>query len=143
MDSSHLYQQIVESIRKDILSGALKPGARLPAIRKLTEQWQCNTGTILRAYQELSRLGLVVSHVGQVPSGGTLAGTKPDTLAPGGLINRTEAFLLDMMMAGFTPDEIEQSMRVALDRWRAFSSEPDEVPPGCCVLWAATTLPWL
>ena len=130
MDSSHIYQQIAESIRQEILSGELKPGSRLPAIRKLTEQWQCNTGTILRAYQELARLGLVVSHVGQ--------GTKVVDILPeqnqtplrrAMLFNRTESFLLEIMTAGYTPDEVEQSLRVALDRWRAVSSQPAETSP--------------
>lgn len=130
MDSSHIYQQIAESIRQEILSGELKPGSRLPAIRKMTEQWQCNTGTILRAYQELARLGLVVSHVGQ--------GTKVVDILPeqnqtplrrAMLFNRTESFLLEIMTAGYTPDEVEQSLRVALDRWRAVSSQPAETSP--------------
>ena len=38
MDQSHLYQQIIESIRDDILSGVIKPGASLPPMRKMTEQ---------------------------------------------------------------------------------------------------------
>ncbi len=126
MDSSHLYQQIVESIRNDILSGALKPGASLPAMRKITEQWNCTTGTILRAYQELARQGLVVSHVGQ----GTKVLDQPPEhnqtpLRRAALFNRTEGFLLETMTAGYTPDEVEQSLRVALDRWRTFSSEQE------------------
>ncbi len=130
MDSTPLYQKITESIRQEILSGALKPGSRLPAIRKLTEQWQCNTGTILRAYQELARLGLVVSHVGQ---GTKVVDQLPEQnqtpLRRAALFNRTEAFLLEIMTAGYTPDEIEQSLRVALDRWRTFSSEPEQAQP--------------
>jgi molybdate-binding protein/DNA-binding transcriptional regulator YhcF (GntR family) len=130
MDSSHLYQQIVESIRLEILSGALKPGSRLPAIRNLTEQWQCNTGTILRAYQELARLGLVVSHVGQ---GTKVVDQLPEQiqtpLRRATLFNRTESFLLEIMTAGYTPDEVEQSLRVALDRWRTFSNEPEQPTP--------------
>jgi molybdate-binding protein/DNA-binding transcriptional regulator YhcF (GntR family) len=129
MDSSHLYQQIVESIRNDILSGALKPGASLPAMRKMTEQWRCTTGTIMRAYQELARQGLVVSHVGQ---GTKVVDNLPEQnqtpLRRAALFNRTEAFLLETMTAGYTPDEVEQSLRVALDRWRAFSSEPEQTP---------------
>lgn len=130
MDSSHLYQQIFESIRQDILSGSLKPGSRLPAIRKMTELWQCNTGTILRAYQELARQGLVVSHVGQ--------GTKVVDLLPeqnqtplrrATLFNRTESFLLEIMTAGYSPDEVERSLRVALDRWRTVANEPAEASP--------------
>ncbi len=130
MDSPHLYQQIVESIRQDILSGVLKPGSRLPAIRNITKQWRCNTGTILRAYQELARQGLVISHVGQ---GTKVVDHLPEQTQPhlrrAALFNRSEAFLLEIMAAGYTPDEIEQSLRVALDRWRTFSAEPEQTQP--------------
>lgn len=130
MDQAHLYQQIVESIRAEILSGMLKPGDPLPAMRKLTEQWDCTTGTIMRAYQELARQGLVVSHVGQ---GTKVVDTLPEQnqtpLRRATLFNRTEAFLLEIMTAGYTPDEVEQSIRVALDRWRTFSSEPEQPAP--------------
>jgi putative molybdopterin biosynthesis protein len=130
MDSSHLYQQIVEAIRDDILSGRLMPGASLPPMRKMTAQWNCTTGTIMRAYQELAHQGLVISHVGR--------GTKVVTQLPeqtqnpmrrAALFNRMEAFLLEIMTAGYAPDEVEQSLRVALDRWRTFSSQPEETSP--------------
>ena len=128
MDSSHLYQQIVESIRNEILSGVVKPGAALPPMRKMTEQWNCTTGTIMRAYQELARLGFVVSHVGQ---GTKVVDQLPEQnqtpLRRAALFNRTEGFLLETMTAGYTPDEVEQSLRMALDRWRTFSSEPEQV----------------
>ena len=125
MESPFLYQQIVDAIRQDIFSGVLKPGDRLPAIRKMTEQWNCTNGTIMRAYQELARQGLVVSHAGK---GTTVVEKIPEQnktpLRRAVLFNRTEAFLLDIMTAGYSPDEVEQSLRVALDRWRTFSSEP-------------------
>jgi putative molybdopterin biosynthesis protein len=44
------------------------------------------------------------------------------------LFNRTEAFLLEIITAGYTPDEIEQSLRTALDRWKTFSSKQEEHP---------------
>lgn len=96
----------------------------------MTEQWQCNIGTILHAYQELARLGLVVSHAGK----GTkvvdhLPEQDPTPLRRATLFNRTEAFLLETMTAGYTPDEVEQALRVALDRWRTFSVQPQETPP--------------
>jgi putative molybdopterin biosynthesis protein len=130
MDQSHLYQQIVEAIRDDILSGNLKPGSALPPMRKMTDQWHCTTGTIMRAYQELARQGLVISHVGK---GTKVVDKLPEQnqtpLRKASLFNRTEAFLLEIMTAGYTPDEVEQSLHAALDRWRTFSSEPAEVPP--------------
>lgn len=125
MDSSHIYQQIVGSIRDDILSGALKPGATLPSMRKMTESWNCTTSTIMRAYQELARLGFVVSRIGQ---GTKVVEQLPEQdqtpLRRATLFNRTESFLLESMTAGYSPDEVEHSLRVALDRWRTFSSEP-------------------
>jgi molybdate-binding protein/DNA-binding transcriptional regulator YhcF (GntR family) len=130
MDSSHIYQQIVESIRNDVLAGNIKPGTSLPSMRKMTEQWNCTTGTIMRAYQELARLGLVVSHVGQ---GTRVVEHLPEhnqtPLRRAALFNRAEAFLLETMTSGYTPDEIEQSLRIALDRWRILSREPEHVTP--------------
>jgi molybdate-binding protein/DNA-binding transcriptional regulator YhcF (GntR family) len=127
MEAPHLYQQIVDSIRTDILIGKLEPGAALPSMRKMTEQWGCTTGTILRAYQELARQGLVVSHVGR---GTKVAERVPEEsqtpLRRASLFNRTEAFLLEVMTSGYSPDEVEQAFMVALDRWRVFSSQPEE-----------------
>jgi molybdate-binding protein/DNA-binding transcriptional regulator YhcF (GntR family) len=130
MDQTHLYQKIVESIRDNILSGNLKPGSALPAMRKMTEQWNCTTGTIMRAYQELARQGLVISHVGQ----GTkvvehLPEQNQTPLRKASLFNRTEAFLLEVLTAGYSPDEVEQSLHTALDRWRILSAETVEPPP--------------
>ncbi len=129
MDSAHIYQQIVDSIRDEILSGALKPGSVLPPMRKMTSKWNCTTGTIMRAYQELARMGLVVSHVGK---GTKVVEQSPDQnqspLRRAALFNRAESFLLETMTAGYSPDEIEKSMRVALDRWRATSTEPETTP---------------
>ena len=130
MDQPHLYQQIFESIRDDILSGRIELGTSLPPMRKMTEEWNCTTGTIMRAYQELARQGLVVSHVGR---GTRVVDNLPKQdqtpLRKASLFNRTEAFLLEIIAAGYTPDEVEQSMRVALDHWRASSAKIDETQP--------------
>jgi molybdate-binding protein/DNA-binding transcriptional regulator YhcF (GntR family) len=130
MDQYHLYQQIAEAIRDDILSGNLKPGSALPAMRKMTKRWNCTTGTIMHAYQELARQGLVTSHVGK---GTRVVDNLPkqhqDPLRKASLFNRVEAFLLEVITAGYTPDEVEQSVRTALDHWRTFSVEPVASPP--------------
>lgn len=127
MEAAHIYQKIVDSIRDDILSGKLEPGAALPSMRALTKQWDCTTGTILRAYQELARQGLVVSHVGRgTKVADRLPEANPEPLRRAMLFNRAEAFLLEIMTSGYTPDEVEQAVLVALDRWRMVSTHPDE-----------------
>ena len=37
--SSHLYEQIAESIRVQIAMGELAPGAQLPTVRAMAQQW--------------------------------------------------------------------------------------------------------
>lgn len=129
MDDLPLYQKIVASIRKDILSGALKPGDRLPPVRQMTAQWDCTSATVLRAYQELARQGLITSRAGQ----GTKVTQKPFDQDPlplrrATLLNRIEANLLDLITAGYSPDEVENATRMALDRWRALNSQSDDGP---------------
>jgi DNA-binding transcriptional MocR family regulator len=60
-----VYTQIFEQIRRQILSGELMPGFRLPPERKLAESLNINRTTVLNAYRELKAEGLVGSRVGQ------------------------------------------------------------------------------
>ncbi|EHQ90123.1 PLP-dependent aminotransferase family protein [Desulfosporosinus youngiae] len=59
-----VYVQIIEQVRRQILSGELLPGFRLPAERKLAENLGVNRTTVLNAYSELKAEGLIGSRVG-------------------------------------------------------------------------------
>jgi molybdate-binding protein/DNA-binding transcriptional regulator YhcF (GntR family) len=128
MAENYLYERISDAIRQDILQGKLKPGDRLPSVRQLAAEWGCTSGTVQRAYQELASQGLVTSRAGQgtkVVERLELAEQSP--LRRISLIHRAEAFLLEVLTAGYTPEEVEQAVRLALDRWRAVAREP-EIP---------------
>jgi molybdate-binding protein/DNA-binding transcriptional regulator YhcF (GntR family) len=119
MDEPHLYKQIAESFRQEILTGQLKPGNRLPSVREVSEAWNCTVGTVQHAYQELARQGLVTSRAGQgtkVVEGVPVQDETP--LRRAMLVHRAEAFLLEVLTAGYRVDEVEQAVRQALDRWR-------------------------
>jgi molybdate-binding protein/DNA-binding transcriptional regulator YhcF (GntR family) len=122
MEEAHLYQQIAESIRHEILEGRLKPGERLPSVRALCETWQCTPGTAQRAYNELSRQGLLISHAGKgtrVSGGIAPAQAQAATaLRRASLVHRSEAFLLESLTAGYELEEIQQALELAMDRWR-------------------------
>lgn len=123
--SEPLYNQIAESIRQMILSGAIQPGDRLPTVREMTLTWHCTTGTVQRAYRELARQGLVISRAGQ----GTRVtrSFERDTDTPirkAALVHRAESFLLEVLTAGYSLAEIEQSFRMALERWRLIEETP-------------------
>ena len=48
-----IYQDIVETIIKDIQNGTLKKGSKLPSIRQLSQTYACSKDTAQRALLEL------------------------------------------------------------------------------------------
>lgn len=125
----HLYQTIAESVRQQILDGRLKPGDRLPPIRKMTERWGCSPGTVQRAYQELAGQGLLSSRQGR---GTEVSRGQSPALVPSllraRLVNRAEGFLLEALATGSDLEEVEQAFRLALDRWRSPPPQPPTAP---------------
>ena len=68
-DSRPIYEQVKDSLRRLIVSGALPPDEKLPSVRELASQLVINPNTIQRAYRELEREGYIVS----VPGKGSFA----------------------------------------------------------------------
>ena len=60
-----LSRQIAERVRSAIRSGDLGPGARLPAERDLAARLGVDRMTVARAYEDLTRAGLILRHVGR------------------------------------------------------------------------------
>ncbi|KAI7259401.1 hypothetical protein KC345_g10321 [Hortaea werneckii] len=60
-----IYEQFVEAIRGRIVSGIIPPGSRLPSVRDLAAGRGVNPTTAARTYQELERMGLIVTYRGQ------------------------------------------------------------------------------
>ncbi|SEU19248.1 GntR family transcriptional regulator [Paenibacillus sp. NFR01] len=60
-----IYEQLVDAIRRQIVAGRIPPGTRLPSVRDLAAGRNINPTTAARTYQELERLGLIVTYRGQ------------------------------------------------------------------------------
>ncbi|MEN9936616.1 MAG: hypothetical protein RLZZ387_3195, partial [Chloroflexota bacterium] len=60
-----LYLQIVHEVQRQISSGALPPGARLPTVRELARQLDINYLTVHSAYSQLQSAGWLKSTVGR------------------------------------------------------------------------------
>ena len=127
MEDIYLYHQIAESIRQDILEGSLKAGERLPSVRELTGKWGCTGGTVQRAYQDLARQGLVNSRPGRgtFVSMSTTEAQSQLPLRRAALVNRAEAFLLEVFSAGYSQGEVQRALDLAVDRWRSFEFKPE------------------
>ncbi|MFC3748048.1 GntR family transcriptional regulator [Paenibacillus sp. GCM10012306] len=63
--SRPIYEQFVEAIRGRIVTGLIPPGSRLPSVRDLAADRSVNPTTAARTYQELERMGLIVTYRGQ------------------------------------------------------------------------------
>ena len=58
-DGAPIYRQLKERVVAMMLDGELKPGDALPSVRQVAAQYQLNTITVSRAYQELADEALV------------------------------------------------------------------------------------
>lgn len=58
------YRWLYSSLRNEILSGRLRPGARLPSSRDLASQYGLARGTVINAFEQLKSEGYVVGTVG-------------------------------------------------------------------------------
>ncbi|MBN1487069.1 MAG: GntR family transcriptional regulator [Anaerolineae bacterium] len=113
-----LYLEIAESIRQLIVSGEYKPGDKLPPVRELARHWHCTTGTVSRAYAQLSQEGLVTAHQGsstRVASGALQAESVAWRWV--NIVNQAEKYLLEVLSGGYTPSQAEAALSVAIARW--------------------------
>lgn len=60
-----IYEQVIEGIERDIITGILSEKEQLPSIRELSAMLSVNPNTIQKAFQELDRNGVIVSGQGR------------------------------------------------------------------------------
>jgi DNA-binding transcriptional MocR family regulator len=88
-EDAPIYRAIADALERDVSSGVLHDGARLPTHRELAAKLHVTPLTITRAYKEAARRGLIDSSVGR----GTFVRS---TKSPFDLPGRGENTLLDL-----------------------------------------------
>ena len=116
-----IYQAIADAIGREIESGRLKPGARLPTQRVLARQLGVTLTTVTRAYVEAQRRGLLSGEVGR----GTFV--RPSALE----IEAPEHGVLDLAVNSLMPlpymEELADRLAAAVPRSagaRVFAYQP-------------------
>jgi GntR family transcriptional regulator len=117
-DGRPLYLQIMEQIKQRVAVGEWAPGAEIPSIRQLAIALRVSVITVKRAYLELERDGIIVTHQGR---GSTIA-THPN-LSPR-LYDQELAQHLDQVvrlggLLGLTPEDLVSRLQQAADRLMA------------------------
>ena len=64
-DNRPIYEQVRDSLRQLITTGAIPPGGKLPSVRELASELAINPNTIQRAYRELESEGYITSQPGR------------------------------------------------------------------------------
>jgi GntR family transcriptional regulator len=106
------YLQLAQQVRQALRLGLLEPGERLPTAAQVVAKLAINPNTVLKAYRELEREGLVRARPGQGTFVlRTLPGTDPATQARF-LAGMTD-WLHSARSAGLGPDDIEAIYRTA------------------------------
>jgi GntR family transcriptional regulator len=59
------YLQLVHQVRQAVRLGLLQPGDQLPTVKEVVGKLAINPNTVLKAYRELDREGLVEARRGQ------------------------------------------------------------------------------
>lgn len=64
-DGKPIYEQIVEGVRRLVVTDVIQPDEKLPSVRELASKLAINPNTICRAYRELEKEGYVYSVCGK------------------------------------------------------------------------------
>jgi len=59
-----IYLQVLEYLKKQIISGKIRPGEKLPSVREMAQKFNINPNTAQRVFQELEREALTKTERG-------------------------------------------------------------------------------
>ena len=107
------YLQIVQQVRQALRMGVLDVGDQLPSVREVVSATAINPNTVLKAYRDLEREGLVAAEPGR----GTFVTKRPDGPPPGThtrLGRGLARWVREARAAGLDDDSIESLLRVTL-----------------------------
>jgi GntR family transcriptional regulator len=107
------YLQLVQQVRQALRLGLLEPGDRLPTAQQVVAALAINPNTVLKAYRDLEREGLVRARPGL---GTFVVGTLPrtDPSAQAKFRRSMATWLRTAREAGLGQDEIEAIYRTAM-----------------------------
>jgi GntR family transcriptional regulator len=114
-----IYEQIVDQVTFAIASGIVRPGDALPSVRDLGHHLVVNPNTVLRAYQELERLGVGTSRRGRPMGVSEEAPVLCRARRLETVRERIRSALREAASSGLTPEEIRTLVDEELSPRRA------------------------
>jgi GntR family transcriptional regulator len=119
-----IYRQIIDQVRLGVATAALAPGDTMPSVRSLAEQHLVNPNTVVKAYAELVRDGVLEPHHGK----GFFVARKRQVYSRAERLRRLrqalDAFIHEAVFLDFTASEIRQ---VVDDKLAELDIEPQSI----------------
>lgn len=111
-----IYLQIVDQVRHGVEVGSLQAGERLPTVRQLAGEVSVAPNTVVKAYGELRRMGLLESRpgVGTVVVEGSGEEQRERQLEA--LNGRLRELVRDAVGLGFSEDELWERVDAEFER---------------------------
>ena len=109
-----LYMQLMQQIRHSIEIGALSEGDQLPSIRSLAEDLVVSPATIVKAYTELEREGVLDLHQGAGAFISKGRASRASTNHVQAANKRVNSVVEQLRKKGFSDEEIRRIFEAAL-----------------------------
>ncbi len=111
-----IYVQIVEGVRRALEVGTLQPTERLSTVRELARELTVAPNTVVKAYNELQRMGLVESRpgVGTAVVGNPEEAVREQRIED--LYERLGTLVRDAVGLGITEDELWERFDAEFER---------------------------
>jgi GntR family transcriptional regulator len=122
-DGVPVYRQIANQVKYLVASGRLQPGQELPAIRTLAERLVINPNTVIHAYAELEKDGVVVRKHGSGTYIATSVVNQPSKTSAESLTPKIDSLLADSMHLNL---DLNDLLRIILERHAILKSSNKE-----------------
>lgn len=112
-----IYRQIQDQIRYGIAANLLNPGEQLPTVRALAVELKVNPNTVIKAYTELERAGILTTEQGT----GTFISAQPPAPLPepdrrAKLESLCSEFLAQAARYGFSSHEVIEVIQSLMEK---------------------------
>ena len=98
-----VYEQIINQIEEQIMTGILKEGDKMPSVRSLSVKLSTNPNTIQKAYSELDRRQMIVT----VPGKGSFEALGVNVREK---LPKLNQIVRELALAGISKDEIIENV---------------------------------
>jgi GntR family transcriptional regulator len=107
-DARPIYEQVKDSLRNLVITGALQPGEKLPSVRALASSLAINPNTIQRAYEALEEEGYLYTVAGK----GSFAAPQSDINRERrqALLRKFDEVAAELLYLGMKPEELAARM---------------------------------